>query len=301
MSWRNPMLKQEKSTVMMIRIGDLEIHLMNDAIIQADAGGPFGLVPRALWNRTYQHDDQFRIEMHHHCLLVRGAGKSIVVDTGIGSRVPEKVARLMALDRPGGGLVGGLAALGLTPEDIDLVINTHLHSDHCGGNTRFANDGQLVPTFPNAEYWTQRREYADAYLPNERTRGTYFRDNFVPLYESGQMKLIDGEVEVVSGMRCVLTPGHTPAHMSIVFEGGGKSALYVADMASLAVHFTNLAWMTAYDVEPLITLETKRIWQQWALERDAIILFEHEPLTPVGRLAQGENDKLVLESIATDS
>jgi len=281
----------------MIRIGDLDIHLINDAVIRADAGGPFGLVPRALWNRTYEHDDQFRIEMHHYCLLVRGAGRTIVVDTGIGNRMPEKVARLMALEHPNGGLLGGLAALGITPQDVDLVINTHLHGDHCGGNTCFAEDGSLLPTFPNAEYWTQRREYADAYLPNERTRGTYYRSNFAPLYESGQMTLIDGEVEVVPGMRCVLTPGHTPAHMSIVFEGGGQSVLYVADMASLAVHFTNLAWMTAYDVEPLITLETKRIWQQWALERDATIIFEHEPLTPVGRLVKGENGKLSLEPI----
>ena len=203
----------------MIRIGDLDIHLINDAVIRADAGGPFGLVPRALWNRTYEHDDQFRIEMHHYCLLVRGAERTIVVDTGIGNRMPEKVARLMALEHPNGGLLGGLAALGITPQDVDLVINTHLHGDHCGGNTCFAEDGSLLPTFPNAEYWAQRREYADAYLPNERTRGTYYRSNFAPLYESGQMTLIDGEVEVVPGMRCVLTPGHTPAHMSIVFEG----------------------------------------------------------------------------------
>lgn len=281
----------------MICIGDLEVHLINDAIIRADAGGPFGLVPRALWNRTYAHDEQFRIEMHHYCLLVRTAGKTIVVDTGIGTRVPDKMAQLMALEQPEGGLVGGLAAQGIAPEDVDLVINTHLHSDHCGGNMHFAEDGSLAPTFPNAEYRVQRREYADAYLPNERTRGTYFRDNFTPLYESGQMTLIDGEVEVVPGMRCVLTPGHTPAHMSIVFEQGGESALYVADMASLAVHMTNLAWMTAYDVEPLVTLESKRIWQQWALERDATIIFEHEPLTPVAKLRQTEAGKLTLESI----
>ena len=290
-------LAKDRRAPKMIQIGDLEIHLINDSVIRADAGGPFGLVPRALWNRTYEHDDQFRIVMYHYCLLVRGAGKIIVVDTGIGNRVPDKAARLIALEHPNGGLLGGLAALGLAPQDVDLVINTHLHSDHCGGNTCFADGGALIPTFPNAEYWTQRREYADAYLPNERTRGTYFRDNFVPLYESGQMTLIDGEVDVIPGMRCVPTPGHTPAHMSVVFEAGGEAALYVADLASLAVHFTNLAWMTAYDVEPLITLETKRIWQHWALEHDATIIFEHEPLTPVGRLAKSEDGKLTLEPI----
>ena len=279
----------------MLKIGEIEIERINDARIWADTGGVFGLVPRALWSRVIEPDEQSRVPMDHWCLLVRAYGKTIVVDTGLGTKLSEKQIRLMSLTRPQGSLVEGLARLGVAPEDVDLVINTHLHADHCGGNTCL-KDGEIVPTFPNAEYWVQRLEYADAAFPNERTRGTYFPQNYAPLYESGQMRLIDGDVEVVPGMRCVVTPGHTRGHQCIVFEQGEQAALYVADLASYAIHFARLAWMTAYDVEPLVTLETKRNWQRWALARDAILIFEHETLTPVGRLT-GENGKLSVQPL----
>lgn len=283
---------------MPLHIGDIRIDIINDGQIMADTGGPFGLVPRALWARHYEPDEQSRIPMHHNCLLVRTAGRTIVVDTGLGTKIPEKMQRIMALTRPEGDLVAGLRRLGVASEDVDLVVNTHLHNDHCGGNTLLTENGELAPAFPNAEYVVQRLEYADAAFPNERTRGTYFADNFAPLYQSGQMRLLDGDVEIAPGMRAVLTPGHTRAHMSVVFEQGGEAALYVADMASLAVHFARLAWMTAYDVEPLVTLETKRIWQRWVLERDAYVLFEHDPAITVGRLRGEAEGQLRVEPAA---
>jgi glyoxylase-like metal-dependent hydrolase (beta-lactamase superfamily II) len=143
----------------------------------------------------------------------------------------------------------------------------------------------------------QRLEYADAAFPNERTRATYLSDNFAPLLASGQMRLLNGETGVLPGMRCVVTPGHTRGHQSIVFESGERAAMFVCDMASFAVHFARLAWMTAFDVEPLITLETKRTWQRWALANDALILFMHDALIPVGRLVEQDGK---LEVIAAD-
>ncbi len=277
----------------MIRIGEIEITLINDSRIWADTGGVFGLVPRALWSRFVEADEQSRIPMDHVCLLVRARNKIIVVETGLGSKLSEKREQLMHLTRPGGGLVEGLARHGVALEDVDLVINTHLHADHCGGNT-YREGEQIVPTFPNASYWVQRLEYADAAFPNERTRATYLPENYVLLYESGQMELLDGEVEIVPGMRCVVTPGHTRAHQSVVFEQGSKAALYTGDLSTLAVHFAKLAWMTAYDVEPLVTLETKRLWQRWALERNALLIFGHDVQTPVGRLVEGKDGKLSL-------
>lgn len=274
----------------MFRIGEFEIDLVNDARVMSDAGGPFGLVPRALWSRYYEPDEQCRVPMVHNCLLVRGGGKTIVVDTGMGTKMPDAVVAFMSLTRPEGGLVEGLARRGVQPEDVDLVINTHLHNDHCGGNTRYEGD-EIVPTFPNAEYWVQRLEAADAAFPNERTRGTYFHFNYEPLIQSGQMRLLEGETEVLPGMRCVVTPGHTRAHQSVVFESGGRAAMFVCDMASLAVHFAKLAWMTAFDVEPLVTLETKRTWQKWALKYNALLIFIHDPKIPIGRL-EGKGDKL---------
>ncbi len=269
----------------MIRIGDIEIDLISDGRIMSDPGGVFGLVPRALWSRIIEPDDQSQIVTDHRCLLVRAVGRIIVVETGLGTRLTSEQIARYSLERPQGDLVEGLARLGVQPGGVDLVINTHLHADHCGGNTRFDGD-RVVPTFPNAEYWVQRLEYADAAFPNERTRGTYFADNFAPLYRSGQMRLLDGETEVVPGMRCVVTPGHTRGHQSIVFERDGQAALYPSDLATMAVQFARLAWMTAFDVEPLVTLETKRTWQRWALQKDALLLFVHDPHIPVGRLAE---------------
>lgn len=268
----------------MIQIGDFEIHLINDARILIDAGGPFGLVPRTLFGRYKQPDDQNRIYMDHHCLLVKAPGQTIIVDTGIGPKVDERTATFLNLTHPVGGLVSGLAQHGIAPEDVTLVINTHLHSDHCGGNTRYDANGQIAPVFPNAEYVVQRLEYADAAFPNERTRGTYFDFNYGPLLKSGQLRLLDGETDLMPGLRTVVTPGHTRAHQSVIFEGDGKAVMYVCDLASFAVHFAKLAWMTAYDVEPLVTLETKRLWQRWALRHDALLIFIHDSDIPVGRL-----------------
>jgi glyoxylase-like metal-dependent hydrolase (beta-lactamase superfamily II) len=281
-----------------LRIGEFQIDLINDARIMGDYGGVFGLVPRTLWSKQADLpvDELGRVPMDHHCLLVRSGDRKIVIETGYGTKLSEAQIERFGLTRPEGGLVHGLARLGVKPEEIDLVINTHLHGDHCSGNT-YLQDSQLLPTFPNAEYLAQRLECADATYPNERTRATYLVENFLPLVQSGQMRLIDGETEIMPGLRCVITPGHTRAHQSIVFESEGQSAIYVSDMASLAVHFTNLAWMTAYDVEPLITLETKRIWQQWVLKHDATLIFVHETLLPLGKLVQ-DGKRLRVISVA---
>lgn len=269
----------------MLHVGSFQIALINDATTLVDGGGAFGLVPRKLWSRYFAPDEDNLIPMSQTCLYVHAHEKHIVVDTGLGTRLEDKHRRFWKVQHEG-GLLRGLAALGLQPEQIDLVINTHLHSDHCGGNTRFTDDSRttVTPTFPNAQYVVQRREYEDASTPNERTAATYIADNFVPLIATGQMQLLDGDAELLPGIRGVVTPGHTPGHMSVVLESDGSSALFVCDMASYAVHFEKLAWMTAYDVEPLRTLETKRLWQQWALAHHALLIFPHDVTRPCGYL-----------------
>ena len=201
------------------------------------------------------------------------------------------------MSRPNGTLLDGLERLNVQPENIHLVINTHLHADHCAGNTRFDDDGAAVATFPNAEYVVQRREYEDACHPNERTAGTYYDVNWDALMKSGQMRLLDGDAELAPGVWGVVTPGHTPGHMSVKYESGGQTGLFVSDLASYAVHFERLGWMTAYDVEPLVTLETKRKWQQWALDTNALLFFQHDEKRPVGRLTQDETGRLALAPI----
>jgi glyoxylase-like metal-dependent hydrolase (beta-lactamase superfamily II) len=281
----------------MFQIGDFSVHLINDSTIKADPGGAFGLVPRALWAPLMPPDANHLIPMVHICLLVQAAGKNILIDTGNGTKLSEKQRAVMQLEYPQGGLLAGLGRLGLQAEDVHLVIDTHLHADHAGGNTVLDEAGQIQPTFPNAEYVVQRREYEDALRPNERTRATYILENYKPLVDSGQMHLLDGDTELTPGIIGHVTNGHTPGHMSIEIASGEQHGLFVCDMASFAIHFERLGWMTAWDVEPLITLETKRRWQQWAQESNALLFFAHDPLRPVGRYGMNDAGKAVVQPI----
>jgi glyoxylase-like metal-dependent hydrolase (beta-lactamase superfamily II) len=219
------------------------------------------------------------------CLLVRSAGQTILIDTGLGDKLDAAGQARWRLERPQGGLVEALARVGVSPEDVDIVVNTHLHGDHCGGNTRHV-DGQVVATFPRATYLVQRMEWADASHPDARTRSTYALENFEPLLREGRMRLLHGDTTVAPGVHCVVTPGHTHAHQSLLLEGGGWHGFYPADLASYAVHLARLSWMTAYDAEPLETLRTKQHWQAWLVERDATIFFEHDAGLPIGRLVR---------------
>jgi glyoxylase-like metal-dependent hydrolase (beta-lactamase superfamily II) len=272
------------------QIGDMQLMVLNDGIVHVDAGGPFGLIPRMLYKNILMPDATNMIPMRLHSLLVRAAGKIILVDTGLGDKLNDRQRAMWNIEQPGGGLIAELARQGIAPGDVDLVINTHLHADHCAGNTQFNPDFTGVrPTFPNAEYVTQRREYDDAMRPNERTRATYISPNYEPLVVSGQMRLLDGDTEIVPGIFGVVMRGHTPAMMGIRFTAGDQQALFVSDLASYAVHFSRLGWMTSYDVEPLETLESKRHWRQWALETQALLLFQHDPKLIAGRYVAENN------------
>lgn len=274
----------------MIQLGDFEIYLLNDGTVYVDAGGPFGLVPRALFGKVLMPDADNLIPMRLTSLFIRAHGKNIVVDTGLGEKLTDPMKKQWNLVRADGeGLVTALARHGIGPSEVDMVINTHLHADHCSGNTVFKPDmSGVTPTFPNATYYVQRREHHDATHTNERTRATYFEVNFQPLVESGQMVLLDGDTEIVTGIWGVVVPGHTPGMQVIRLASGGQHALFVTDLASYHPHFERLSWMTSYDVEPLITLESKRHWQKWAVDHDAIIIFQHDPLINAGKFSMKE-------------
>lgn len=266
-----------------MQFGDLEVHLVNDGRVHVDVGGAFGLVPRGLYRKYFDPDEQNAVPMTLNCLLIRSRGQTILVDTGLGDRLTPDESRRWRLERPAGGLLAELQRLGVSPEDVDLVVNTHLHADHCSGNTR-QQAGQLVPVFPQATYLVQRLEWADAVNPDARTRGTYFGDNYMPLLETGQLELLHGDIELTDQVRLVVTPGHTRGHQSVVLESGTWHGLYLGDLASYAAHFERAGWVTAYDVLPLETVATKVRWQAWAAARDAWLFFEHDPGMPVGRL-----------------
>jgi glyoxylase-like metal-dependent hydrolase (beta-lactamase superfamily II) len=253
------------------------------------------LVPRALYRRIVEPNELGLIAQSLTCLLVRSEDQTILIDNGLGSKLDERAMKNWGLERATGGLAEGLQNLGISPEDIDLVIDTHLHWDHCGGNTMLV-DGEIQPAFPNAEYVVQRMEWADASHPDARTRGTYFTENFDPLISAGKMRLLHGDEQITEHVRCVMTPGHTRGHQAVVLESGDWTGMFVSDLATYSVHMARTAWVTAFDVEPLENIRTKQRWQKWALERNAWLFFIHDPRLPVAQLSE-ESGRLTVEAV----
>ncbi|MGD2026714.1 MAG: MBL fold metallo-hydrolase [Anaerolineales bacterium] len=279
----------------------MEWHIIPTGRVWVEPGGAMGLVPRPLWIEHQPVDDQQRTPMDLNSVLVVSGGKTILIDTGLGHKLPEKAAENWGLEFPEGTMVENLASHGVAPEDVDLVIDTHLHSDHCGGNTML-DDGEVVPTFPRAEYWVQRLEFADAYNPDVRTRGTYLPENFVPLWTMGKLKLLHGDTTATPEVRTVLTRGHTRGHQSILLEDGeNPPVFFVSDLSSYSVHFAKTAWVTAYDVEPLETISTKSRWQQWALETEALLVFQHDTHVRTGNLILNDRGKYEIRRLSAGS
>lgn len=284
----------------MFQIGRFEVYLLSGGHLYVDAGGAFGLVPRKLWSRYQNPTEDHMLAMCLNCLLIKADGKHIMVDVGMGNKVTEKYVQQSRLSHPHGTLFEGLARLGIGAKDIDIVINTHLHADHCENNTTFDDNGNIVPAFPNAEYVVQKCEYEDAMHPNERTRATYIPVNYEPVMEAGQLRLLEGDTEIVPGIKGIVTPGHTPGHMSVLVSDEDQHLFFVCDLATYAIQLQKLAWMTAYDVEPLITLETKRKWQPWLIENKAIVVFPHDTEILAARLVADEKGKPRLQAVGEE-
>ena len=277
------------------QIGRVRVHLISDGVFWSDGGAAFGVVPRTLWEKMIRPDAQNRIPMELWSLVIESGEGLILVDTGHGHRLSPKRRELLGLtddlrvDRR-------LADLGFAPEDVRFVINTHLHADHCGGNTASRLDGQLMAAFPNATYFMQRLELADATYPNERTRNAYVCENFLPLInlcqdsEDGIVRVLSGDARITSEVQVKVTPGHTRAHQVVIVESDGEAGVFLGDVAGLAVHLERLAWVPAFDVEPLVSMETKRALRDWAWRQNALLFFQHDRAIPAGRLrVEGEN------------
>lgn len=271
-----------------MRLGALTMHAIMAGTQRLDGGAMFGVVPKPLWERRIAADARNRIPLAMRCLLIEHPSGLVLIDTGSGSKETEKFHDIYGIENRGSApgdtwLEDGLRSIGVEPSDVALVINTHLHFDHAGGNTRREADGSLRASFPRARYVVQGGEYAYATRTNERTAASYFEANFVPLHESGQLDLIDGEREIVTGVRAVPAPGHTPHHQGILIESDGESAFYPADLVPTAAHLP-LPWIMGYDVEPLVTLETKRRLLAEAAAKDWLLVFEHDAATGWGRV-----------------
>jgi glyoxylase-like metal-dependent hydrolase (beta-lactamase superfamily II) len=270
------------------RVGNLDIAVICDGYIKLDAGAVMGLVPRVLWEPIIgpeNIDREHRMKLSLNCIVVRSGDEVLLVDTGMGDKV-QGTPRERGFPGEYGKLLEGLRALGLEPEDITVVANTHLHADHCGWNTRRGEDGRLVPTFPRARYIIQAGEFDAAMHPNERTRGTYFEENFAPLAESGQLQLVEGETELIPGVTYWPTPGHTADHASIVLSSAGETAIYTGDLVHHAVQIERPAWIAAFDILPLMSLESKKKLAERALRENALLICVHNPFPGAGRLIE---------------
>jgi glyoxylase-like metal-dependent hydrolase (beta-lactamase superfamily II) len=280
-----------------MRLGSVNLRVVSDGTYWEDGGGLFGLVPKALWERVMQPDERNRLPFQQRSLLIETPTQRILVDTGYGDKLSDKERGFISLEGER-RLLSELEKAEIRASDVDLVINTHLHGDHCGGNTRYDRDGKLVPTFPRATYCIQRLELAEAHFPNERTRGTYLPENFEPLERAGQVRVLWGDTQISDEVRVMVTPGHTRAHQCVVVESEGKTAAFLGDLASWPIHIERLAWVPAYDIEPMVSIETKRSVARWAVEKKVLLFFEHHPEVTAGYLFATERpDRFRLEPV----
>ncbi len=278
-----------------MKLGAFEIYPVTDGRFRLDGGAMFGVVPKVIWEKCCAADDLNRIPLSLTCLLIRAHGKSILVDTGLGSKEGDKFQRMFAVDRTP-TLLESLNRLGLGREDIDMVINTHLHFDHAGGNTMIETNGTITPSFPKAQYFVQHGEYEDAARANERTKASYRRDNFTSIAHVNQWEFLHGDTEVLPGITAVVTAGHTRCHQGVKIESEGKTAFFLGDLIPTVSHLP-LPFIMGYDLFPIQTLETKRWVLDRAFEQQWLLLFEHDPLVQAGHVRKDPEGKYFLQEV----
>jgi glyoxylase-like metal-dependent hydrolase (beta-lactamase superfamily II) len=267
------------------KIGAVDLAVVNDGTFWQDAGAVFGLVPRVMWERQAPPmDERYRIPLALNCVLLRSQGKTVLIETGIGGKPGD---REVASPAEEGTLLTSLAALGVAPAEIDVVVNTHLHFDHCGWNTvvdASSGEERFVPTFPNATYVINAQEWDEANHPNERTRGTYFARNLDPIAD--RVELVEGERRITDELIFVPAPGHTAGHSTVVIRSGQEWGVYLGDMAQHRAQLERTAWVSSFDTLPLVSLETKRRLMDECVEAGALIMYTHGAYPGVGRMTR---------------
>ena len=278
-----------------MKLGAFEIFGVTDGRFRLDGGAMFGVVPKALWQKCCPADELNRIPLNLNCLVIQAHGKNVLVDTGLGDKENAKFQSMFAVERTP-SLRDSLRRHGLAPEDIHLVINTHLHFDHAGGNTVMNGNGTLRAAFPNATYYVQQGEYEDALMANERTKASYRRDNFTPVAQLNQWEFLRGDTELLPGVTTVVTAGHTRFHQSVKVESEGRTAFFLGDLIPTVSHLP-LPYIMGYDLDPVRTLDTKRWVLDRAFEEDWLLLFEHDPLIQAGHVRKDTDGRYVLEEV----
>jgi glyoxylase-like metal-dependent hydrolase (beta-lactamase superfamily II) len=274
-------------------LGDFELSVFTDGTYLADGGAMFGVVPKVLWEKKAPADERNRIVLACNSLLIRDGKRTVLVETGIGPKLSEKLQRIYQ-SRP--QLPDNLRSAGIDPADIDIVINTHLHFDHCGWNT-YVENGQVKPTFPKARYYVQAGEVEHGHLQLERDRVSYISENYDPLIASGQMTLLRGDSDIVPGISVKLYPGHTRHMQAVLVRSGGRTACYISDLVPMLSHL-KATWVMGFDLYPLETIENRKQFYAEARRENWLVVFTHEPHTPMVFLDTDQAGELIARPTA---
>ncbi len=277
-------------TAAKISLGQFTVYGLRDGYFYLDGGAMFGVVPKVIWEKIYTPDSQNRIQMGLNSLLIETPEESILLETGIGPELDPKYRKFYSVEQEP-GLLGELDKLGFHAQDIDFVINSHLHFDHCGGNTVKKSDGEVIPAFFNAQYIIQKGEWDYAQEPCYRDKPSYLPDSFLPLAEHGCLRLVDGDTQFTGGVEVMMASGHTSHHQCVRIASENEVLFFLADMVPMSGH-VGLSYIMSYDLFPLETLENKRKYFDRAIAEDWTVAFVHDPQHFFGKIEK-KNDKYV--------
>jgi len=272
-----------------MNLADFELTAVSDGLYRLDGGAFFGIIPKSMWSKKVQADENNLVPVGLNSIVVQTGKQTVLIETGIGNKLSEKMQ--MIYGQPA-KLLENLSAAGVSPEEIDIVINSHLHFDHCGWNT-IRQDGKVVATFPKAKYYAPEGEWRHGHKPLERDAISYIGENYDPLVESGQMKLLRGDQEIVPGVSVKVFPGHTETMQAIILQSGGKTACYISDLIPTTAHL-DLTWGMAFDLFPVQTIESKKKYYARAIAERWLTMFTHDPLVPWGYVEKDERGKMVV-------
>jgi len=273
-------------------IGDFELTIFSDGKYLLDGGAFFGVVPKVMWAKKVNVDDKNRVLTGLNSLLVRTGDRNILIETGIGNKLSERMIRFYGQPAE---LLDNMSAGGVSPDDIDIVINTHLHFDHCGWNTIRTND-RIVPTFPKAKYYVQEGEWQHACRQFERDRISYITDNYDPLINTGQMELLRGDREIVPGISVRVFRGHTAHMQAVIIAGGGRKACYISDLIPTRAHI-DLTWGMSFDLFPIDTIESKKKYYAESIPEKWLTIFTHDPDLPWAYVERDAEGKLLAQTL----
>ncbi len=287
-----------------LTLGDFELSVFSDGTYPLDGGAFFGVVPKVMWSRKVQADDKNYVTAGLNSLVIRTESRmagpltrkqTVLVETGMGNKLSDRMVKFYGQPAQ---LLDILAAGGIAPEDVDIVINSHLHFDHCGWNTIRDKSGKLVPTFPRAKYYAPEGEWQYARHPSERDAISYLPENYDPLVESGQMTLLKGdeEVEIVPGISVKTFPGHTAHMQAVLVQSQGRTACYISDLIPTTAHL-DITWGMGFDLYPLQTIASKKLYYARAIPEKWLTVFTHDAQTPWAYVEKDDSGKMVAKGV----